>query len=131
VAGSALYFADTRMKTEDWWFLGFPAVWNVVMLYLAVFPVEAWIGFLFVMAFVASMFLPVPFVHPFRVNRFRALTVAMLVAWAIAAIWAVAAAFQVGIVPKIVLLLTGGYFLSLGMLRGKPGDPSTGEKTQA
>ncbi len=22
--GSALYFADTKMKTHDWWFLGFP-----------------------------------------------------------------------------------------------------------
>ena len=83
VAGSALYFADTKMKTDDWWFLGFPAVWNVFMLYLAVFPLEAWAGFLVVMVGVASMFLPVPFVHPFRVNRFRALTVAMLVAWAI------------------------------------------------
>ena len=30
VVASALYFADTRMKTGDYWFRGFPALWNVV-----------------------------------------------------------------------------------------------------
>ena len=30
---SAMYFADTEMKTEDAWFQGFPAVWNLVVFY--------------------------------------------------------------------------------------------------
>ena len=33
---SALYFADTRMKTDDLWFRGFPATWNILVLYLFV-----------------------------------------------------------------------------------------------
>ena len=33
---SALYFADTRMKTDDLWFRGFPATWNIIVLYLFV-----------------------------------------------------------------------------------------------
>ena len=33
---SALYFADTRMKPSDYWFRGFPALWNVVAFYLFV-----------------------------------------------------------------------------------------------
>ncbi|MGH6754700.1 MAG: CDP-alcohol phosphatidyltransferase family protein [Bradyrhizobium sp.] len=28
---SAMYFADNEMKTEDAWFKGFPAVWNLVI----------------------------------------------------------------------------------------------------
>ena len=36
VVASALYFADTRMKTSDYWFRGFPAIWNVFALYLFV-----------------------------------------------------------------------------------------------
>ena len=36
IFASALYFADTRMKTDDLWFRGFPAIWNVVALYLFV-----------------------------------------------------------------------------------------------
>ena len=31
---SAMYFADNEMKTEDAWFKGFPAVWNLVVFYV-------------------------------------------------------------------------------------------------
>ncbi len=117
VAGSALYFADTRMKTDDWWFLGFPAVWNIVVLYLAVFPLPAWIGFLIVMVAVTMMFLPFPFVHPFRVTRWRILTTAMLVIWALAATSAIWFAFKPGRAIEIALIVTAVYFLGLGFMR--------------
>jgi phosphatidylglycerophosphate synthase len=34
VVTGALYFADQRMKTSDYYFRGFPAVWNVAVFYL-------------------------------------------------------------------------------------------------
>jgi len=34
VYGSVIYFADTRMKTKDYSFAGFPACWNMVVLVL-------------------------------------------------------------------------------------------------
>ena len=34
VYGSVVYFADTRMKTKDYSFAGFPACWNMVVLVL-------------------------------------------------------------------------------------------------
>ncbi|MET0606906.1 MAG: phosphatidylcholine synthase, partial [Beijerinckiaceae bacterium] len=117
VAGSALYFADTRMKTDDWWFLGFPAVWNVVVLYLAMFPLPAWLGFFVVMIAVALMFLPFPFVHPFRVTRWRILTTAMLIIWALSAVWSVWTALQPGRVVEAALIVTAVYFLGLGFMR--------------
>ena len=40
---SALYFADTGMKTDDWWFRGFPAVWNIVVFYIVAFAPPAWL----------------------------------------------------------------------------------------
>ncbi|WP_342362478.1 CDP-alcohol phosphatidyltransferase family protein [Terrarubrum flagellatum] len=117
VAGSALYFADTRMKTEDWWFLGFPAVWNIVMLYLAVFPLPGWISFALVMIAVAMMFLPFPFVHPIRVRRWRALTIAMLCIWCVSAVLAIVYAFRPGALIEGALVVTAIYFLGLGFLR--------------
>lgn len=120
VAGSALYFADTRMKTADWWFLGFPAVWNIVVLYLAVFPLQAWLGFCIVMVAVAAMFLPVPFVHPIRVERWRTLTIAMLVLWCAAALHAVVMRFAPGRPTEIALIVTAIYFLGLGFMRKRP-----------
>lgn len=117
VAGSALYFADTRMKTEDWWFLGFPAVWNIVALYLAVFPLPAWIGFCIVMVAVTLMFLPFPFVHPLRVSRWRLLTIGMLVVWCFAATHSVWLDFRPGRPSEIALIATAIYFLGLGFTR--------------
>lgn len=120
--GSALYFADTQMKTKDWWFLGFPAVWNVVVFYIIVFQPPAWLALFIVIVLTAMMFLPVVFVHPVRVKRWRPLTMAVLFAWSGAAIWAVLVdRLAPGLVPKAVLLAGALYFLGLGFLRDRPG----------
>ncbi|MGL4241845.1 MAG: CDP-alcohol phosphatidyltransferase family protein, partial [Beijerinckiaceae bacterium] len=84
--GSALYFADTTMKTDDWWFRGVPAVWNVVVFYIVVFAPPSIVSFAIVAVLAALMFLPVIFVHPFRVKRWRIITMAVLAAWGVATI---------------------------------------------
>jgi phosphatidylcholine synthase len=119
--GSALYFADTKMKTEDWWFLGFPAVWNVVVFYIVVFLPPAWLALTIVVTLAAMMFLPVVFVHPVRVRRWRPMTMMVLLIWSIAALFAIvieklAPAFW----TKAILLAGAVYFLGLGFLRDKP-----------
>ena len=84
---SALYFADTRMKTDDLWFRGFPATWNIVVLYLFVLRPPWVVSALILLGATALMFTPVVFIHPLRVVRLRNLTIAMTCAWfALAAI---------------------------------------------
>src|SRR5271154_6842390 len=84
---SALYFADTRMKTDDLWFRGFPATWNVVVLYLFVLRPPWILSAVVLLGAAAMMFAPVVFVHPLRVVKLRGLTIAMSIAWgALAAI---------------------------------------------
>ena len=78
---SALYFADTRMKTDDLWFRGFPATWNIVVLYLFVLRPPWVVSALILLGAAALMFTPVVFIHPLRVVRLRGLTIAMTVAW--------------------------------------------------
>ncbi len=80
---SALYnFARTDMKSEDWYFLGFPALWNVIALYLLVGrPGEGW-GAAIVCLFAALTFAPVHFVHPFRVRDYGYWLPVLAVAWA-------------------------------------------------
>lgn len=119
--GSALYFADTRMKTEDWWFRGFPACWNIVVFYLVIFRPGGWTSLAIVAFFTLAMFLPMPFVHPFRVRRWRMVTMLSLAIWALAAASAV---FLEALAPhsltKGVLIAGAVYFLGLGMLRDVP-----------
>ena len=116
---SALYFADTGMKTDDWWFRGFPAVWNIVVFYVVAFAPPSWLALAIILIATALMFLPVVFVHPVRVRRWRGLTMAMLGIWALAA----AAALWQGMAPdiwsKAGLALAACYFVGLGLARAR------------
>jgi len=120
LVGSALYFADTGMKTDDWWFKGFPAVWNVVVFYIVVFKPATWLTLLIVLVLAAMMFLPVVFVHPVRVKRWRALTMGVMVLWGGAAVATLMARLEPGFAVKAVLLAGAVYFLGLGFLRDAP-----------
>ena len=90
---SALYFADTRMKTEDKSFRGFPGCWNMVALALLVIvpPWEVILGL--VVALCLAQFLNLKFVHPVRTARWRAVSLPMIFAWTFFAGWAAWAEF--------------------------------------
>jgi Phosphatidylserine synthase len=78
---SALYFSDTRMKTEDKSFRGFPACWNMVALALLVI-VPPWEVILsLVVALCVAQFLNLKFVHPVRTARWRWLTLPVALLW--------------------------------------------------
>jgi len=80
---SALYvFARSDMKTEDSYFRGFPALWNVVTLYLFAAGVGGNTGAAIVAAFVVLTFAPIHFVHPFRVRDYGIWLPALTCLWA-------------------------------------------------
>ncbi len=61
VVTGSLYFADRRMKTADYYFRGFPAIWNVAAFYLFLLKPPPWLGALVVVALAALTFVPIPF----------------------------------------------------------------------
>jgi phosphatidylcholine synthase len=112
----ALYFADRDMKTEENYFRGFPAVWNLIAFYLLLLRPEPWASGAVIALFVVLTFVPIRFVHPIRVRRFRAVTLSLLIVWAFLA----AAALHAGLAPdfwiKAGLAIIAGYFLLVGLL---------------
>ena len=64
-----------------------------------------------------ATFLPVPFVHPFRVQRCRALTVALLVVWSVLASVALARDMMPGPWITAALCAIALYFLGVGLCR--------------
>ncbi len=80
---SAIYFADTRMKTKDYSFRGFPGCWNMVVLALLVITPPWWAILALVVVLAVAMFLPVKFVHPIRTDRWRPLSLGMVAVWTI------------------------------------------------
>ncbi|MEP1962157.1 CDP-alcohol phosphatidyltransferase family protein [Tateyamaria sp.] len=85
---SALYFCDTRMKTKDNSFSGFPGCWNMVVLVIFALEPNFWVSLTLVSVLAVAMFLPLKFVHPVRTERWRSVTLPMALAWTFFAGWA-------------------------------------------
>jgi phosphatidylcholine synthase len=115
VTTSALYFADRQMKTEDNGFRGFPAVWNAIAFYLFLLRPNPWIGAAVIVALAVLTFAPVHFIHPFRVVRLRALSIAMLALWTVLGLIALARDLAPGPWVTAGLCVIALYFLAAGM----------------
>ena len=114
---SLFHVADLNSKTEDGYFVGFPAIWNVVLLYLFAFQLPPYVALVIVMLFVTLTFVPILSVHPFRVARLRPLTCAVTLVWIAAAAFAVANPFPSPLWVQVLLVLTAVYLASIGLAR--------------
>jgi phosphatidylcholine synthase len=111
VISGALYFSDRRMKTDDNHFRGFPALWNGAAFYLFLLKPPAAVGSIALAVLVALTFVPFHVMHPLRTTRFRKLNIALIVIWAILAMIAVAANFEVSPWISAALCAIGIYIL--------------------
>ena len=82
MAVSCYTFANVNMKSFDYYFVGFPAIWNVVVLYFYLFNTGWLINFITIMGLSILTFVPVKFVHPLRVTHWRNITIPVTVVWA-------------------------------------------------
>lgn len=111
---SAMYFADTRMKTKDWSFSGFPSCWNMVVLVLFALKPGFWVILILVAALAIAMFVPVRFVHPVRTARWRNVTLPMAMGWVFFAAWAAWVDFHPQSWAHWGLVVTSLYLLLAG-----------------
>ncbi|WP_456387652.1 CDP-alcohol phosphatidyltransferase family protein [Profundibacter sp.] len=114
---SVLYFADTRMKTKDNSFSGFPGCWNMLVLVLFAIEPNYWLILTLVIALSITMFLPLKFVHPVRTERWRAITLPMALAWTFFAGWAAWVDFHPESWAHWGLVVSSIYLISAGVLQ--------------
>ncbi|MDM8168786.1 CDP-alcohol phosphatidyltransferase family protein [Roseovarius sp.] len=116
---SAMYFADTKMKTKDNSFHGFPGCWNMLVLVLVLFAVEPnfWLILVLVVAMAVAMFLPLKFVHPARTKRWRVVSLPVAVAWTFFAGWAAWVDFHPESWAHWGLVATSLYLLFAGIVQ--------------
>jgi phosphatidylcholine synthase len=114
---SALYFSDTRMKTKDNSFSGFPSCWNMVVLTLFSWQPNFWVIVILVTILAVAMFLPVKFVHPVRTERWRAVTLPMALLWVIFAGWAAWVDFHPQSWAQWGLTIASFYLLGAGAMQ--------------
>ena len=112
---SALYFADSRMKTKDNSFSGFPGCWNMVVLVIFALEPNFWVSLALVTALAITMFLPLKFVHPVRTERWRNVTLPMAIGWTFFAGWAAWVNFHPDSWAHWGLIVTSIYLLFAGI----------------
>ncbi|MDM7968533.1 MAG: CDP-alcohol phosphatidyltransferase family protein [Paracoccaceae bacterium] len=114
---SAMYFADTRMKTKDNSFSGFPGCWNMLVLVLFALSPSFWVILVLVSALAVAMFFPLKFIHPVRTERWQMLSLPMALAWTFFAGWAAWVDFHPESWAHWGLVVTSVYLLLVGIVQ--------------
>jgi phosphatidylcholine synthase len=117
VVSGALYFADRLMKTSDYYFRGFPALWNVAAFYLFILKPEPWAGAVVIVVLAVLTFVPFHVVHPLRIAHWRGVTTVALAAWAVLALAAVAQDLNPPLWIGAALCALAIYFVAIGFFR--------------
>jgi phosphatidylcholine synthase len=112
---SAMYFCDTRMKTKDNSFSGFPGCWNMLVLVIFALNIPWYISLVLVTFLAITMFIPLKFVHPVRTERWRTVTLPMALAWTFFAGWAALVNFHPESWAAWGLVVTSIYLIFAGV----------------
>ncbi|AKK19796.1 phosphatidylcholine/phosphatidylserine synthase [Candidatus Liberibacter africanus] len=116
VISSAIYYAYTNIKTEENFFSGFPAVWNMVVFFLIALNASVIVSTIIIITSVILTFLPIHFLHPIRVVRLRPLNIFMFFCWCALGFYALLLNFQVSRLFYFVFSLCGIYLYSIGAI---------------
>ncbi|WP_455482517.1 phosphatidylcholine synthase [Bartonella sp. B35(2025)] len=116
VISSAIYYADTGMKTRENFFKGFPVVWNMVIFMLFVVRPGEWITFSIIILSAIISFLPIYFIHPVRVIRLRMLNFPIFLLWCFFGIIAFFYQLNAPYWVKIGISVTGIYMYCIGAI---------------
>ena len=78
---SVFCYCNVGLKTDDYYFMGFPAAWNVVAVVLWLMDTGAAFTVTVTVALAVLTVAPLAFIHPFRVRRLMAYNVVATLGW--------------------------------------------------
>ncbi|AGA64551.1 Phosphatidylcholine synthase [Liberibacter crescens BT-1] len=116
VISSAIYYADKNMKTEDYFFCGFPAVWNMIVFTLFVIQTTPLISMSLIILSVILTFMPIHFLHPIRVVRLRPLNIFIFICWSAIGCYSLFSHFQLPLWSYIAFIICGIYLYTIGSI---------------
>lgn len=129
---SSLYhFSDMASKGDDYSFIGFPAVWNIVAFYLFALALPQWAALAIVALCIVLTFVPMGWTHPLRVVHWRWATLAVTVLWAAAAVAVTWSGFPAGGWALAVLLGAAAYLVVMALRRSLRGMAQRWERSHA
>ncbi len=78
---AVLWFARTELMTEDHWFKGFPAIWNLVAPTFFLLRSPQWVNIVVTIVLCILTLTNVKFVHPMQVIDKRVINITVTVLW--------------------------------------------------
>jgi phosphatidylcholine synthase len=119
---SCYTFSDKKMKTSDFYFSGFSAFWNLLVLFLYILDLGLWFNFISISVCVLLTFIPIKIIHPLRVKGLRRLSIFFLSIWSLSTLFLLIEKENQG--PAILAqsvywlwLATSGFFVLVSLLR--------------
>jgi len=84
---SCFTFSNTKQKTKDNYFEGFPAIWNVLILDFFILNTSMILNLIIVLLCVILTFIPIKYVHPLRVQSLRSLAIVSFLLWGVSSVF--------------------------------------------
>ncbi len=81
VLASSYGFSQVSAKTEDGFFTGFPSYWNIVVFYLYLFKLPAFINSITFITLSAAILIPIKYITPFKTKPFSRITDNLCLLW--------------------------------------------------
>jgi phosphatidylcholine synthase len=113
---SVLWMSRTDQETEDGWFRGFPAEWNMIIPTLYLIGANPWVNLGVCLVFCWVSLTRLEFPHPVSVREHRPLSLGFMTAWLGAMIWLAIAQHRVTAV-RIVLILAPAWTVIQVLMR--------------
>jgi phosphatidylcholine synthase len=76
-----------KVKTNDYFFTGFPSYWNLVVFYMYVLELRPIVNAVALLIFAVLVFVPLRYVYPSRTQTLRRLTNVLALGWAALLVW--------------------------------------------
>jgi phosphatidylcholine synthase len=120
---SVLWFARTELMTEDHWFRGFPAIWNLVAPTFFLLRSPQWVNIVVTVALCVLTLTDVKFVHPMQVRERRVVNITVTAIW-LAAMLALTITWPTTYLPvEIILVIAPAWFAFITIERTLRSDP--------
>ena len=78
---SAISYSNNNLMTSDNFYKGFPCIWNILLFYLYLFDLSQVYNLFMISACILLKFIPIKFIHPLRVNKYRRYSALFMVLW--------------------------------------------------
>jgi len=79
-------YVNLNILTNDNYYNGFPAIWNVIVLYFYIFGTSQNFNLIFLILLILLKFSPLKCIHPLRVRKFKSLSIFFAIFWFITSI---------------------------------------------